>query len=99
MNQFIHSIFYDERGKLKPGAGSDILFFRCVAPFTLLGYTFPAGEIWECNRDYLRFCCDYGIIKLEIEKAVGVYQAVEIDYKIFSECFELIQTGNRMSRP
>lgn len=90
MNQFIQSIFYDEHGKLRQGTEYDTLFFRCVAPFTLCGHTFPAGEIWECNRNYLRFCCDDGIIKLETEKEAGVRQSIEIDYKIFSECFEQI---------
>lgn len=90
MNQFIQSIFYDERGKLRRGAIRPIQFFKCVEPFTLCGHTFPAGEIWECDRDYLRFCCDDGIIKLETEKEAGVRQSIEIDYKILSECFERI---------
>lgn len=92
MNKFIQSIFYDERGKLRPGAGYETQFFKCVSPFTLCGHTFPAGEIWECSTNYLMFCCDYGIIKLETEKEAGVRQCIEIDYKIFSECFELIET-------
>ena len=90
MNKFIQSIFYDEHGKLRPGVGYNTMFFRCVAPFTLCGHTFPAGEIWECSTDYLRFCCDDGIIALRTEKKFGVWQSIEIDYKIFSECFELM---------
>ena len=92
MNKFIQSIFYDERGKLRPGAGYETQFFKCVAPFTLCGITFRAGEIWECNTDYLRFCCDDGTIKLEHEEISGVRQCIIIDYKIFSECFERIET-------
>lgn len=90
MNKFIESIFYDEHGKLRPGVGYGRMFFKCVAPFTLCGHTFPAGEIWECGTDYLRFCCDDGIIKLEHKEISGVCQSIEIDYKIFSECFELM---------
>lgn len=92
MNKFIQSIFYDEHGKLKPCMKYDIQYFRCVAPFTLCGFTFRAGVIWECDRDYLRFCCDDGIISLENQNDFGVRQCIEIDYKSFSECFELIET-------
>lgn len=93
MNQFIQRIFYDEHGKLKPCIKrSKIQYFRCVAPFTLRGYLFPAGMIWECSRGYLRFCCDDGIIKLEHREISGVCQSIEVDYKSFSECFELIET-------
>lgn len=88
MNQFIHGIFYDEHGKLRRCAYYQRMLFRCVAPFTLCGITFRAGVIWECDRDYLRFCCNDGIIKLETQQRPGARQCIEIDYKIFSECFE-----------
>ena len=91
MNKFIQSIFYDEHGKLKPCMTHGTQYFRCVAPFTLCGHTFPAGEIWECSTDYLRFCCDNYIISLEHQETAGVSKSIEIDYKSFSECFELIE--------
>ena len=93
MNKFIQSIFYDERGKLKSCIKrSSTQYFRCVAPFVLRGITFRACTIWECDRDYLRFCCNNGIIKLEHKEISGVCQSIEVDYKSFSECFELIET-------
>ena len=92
MNQFIESIFYDENGKLKRCMKEhETQYFRCVAPFTLCEHTFQAGEIWECDRDYLRLCCNNGIITLEHKEISGVRQCIEIDYKIFSDCFELME--------